>query len=215
MAKSGLIQLICKVLGKSMPYVVSKDSRAFETFKNLPENLTISLGVLKDETYLTLQKTDNQILIIKNDHKKQCDLEIKFKNRKSAKLVLLGSISVAESFARHDILLRGNINTAVALVRIIDLCEYYLFPRLITYKFLPKMRKEFCSLSLYAFCVFGRASKIKITNPIERRKEKKKENKLDKKEKQTKSKNSVANSANTEKENVELENKVLGGDENE
>ena len=91
------------------------------------------------------------------------DLEIVFKNRKACKKVLLGRFGVAESFARHDILLKGNINTAVALVRIIDLCEYYLFPRLITRKFLPKVKKQFASIKLYFFALFGNAKKICIS----------------------------------------------------
>lgn len=162
MAKSALIKIICSFLGKAMPYVCKKDSRAYTTFLSLPQNLRISLGILNEPDYLTLVKTKNQILTVKSDENKECDLKIYFKNRKSAKLVLLGKISVAQSFARHDILLAGNINTAVSLVNIIDICEYYLFPRFITYKFLPKMKKQFCSLKLYFFCLFGNKTKITI-----------------------------------------------------
>lgn len=163
MAKSGLVKLIMKILGKSMAYVSKNDARARDTFLNLPENLRISMGIFGESTYVTLQKTKNQIYVDKPHDNLPADLEIIFKNRKACKKVLLGRFGVAESFARHDILLKGNINTAVALVRIIDLCEYYLFPRLITRKFLPKTKKQFASIKLYFFALFGNAKKICIS----------------------------------------------------
>ena len=115
------------------------------------------------------------------------DLKITFKSRACAKLVLLGRISVAESFARHDILLEGNINTAVLLVGIIDKVEYYLFPRIITRKFLPKMQKEFSSLWLYLFVMFGRIDKQKVekVKASKSAKSKQKSEKSDKKRKKT------------------------------
>ena len=45
MAKSGLVKLIMKILGKSMAYVSKNDARARDTFLNLPENLRISMGI--------------------------------------------------------------------------------------------------------------------------------------------------------------------------
>lgn len=161
MAKSFIIKLVCKILGKAIPYVCSKDSRAKETFFNLPSDLTISLGVFGEGEYLVLHKTKNQILKV-SKKVDDVDLKIIFKSRKAAKMVMLGKIGVAQSYARHDLLLAGNINTAVALVSVIDLCEYYLFPRFITYKFLPKMKKQFSSIPLYFYCLFGSQSLIKI-----------------------------------------------------
>lgn len=162
MRKNFVISLVCKILGKAMPYVCARDTRAYATFKNLPD-LSFSLGVLGDPDYVVLKKSGDQILRVKNST--EADLKIMFKNRRAALRVMLGSFGVAESFARHDILLSGNINTAVALTRIIDLEEYYLFPRLITRKFLPKMKKEFCSLKLYGFLLFGSAKKLHIVDP--------------------------------------------------
>lgn len=174
MAKSFIIKLVCKILGKAIPYVCSKDSRAKETFFNLPSDLTISLGVFGEGEYLVLHKTKNQILKV-SKKVDDVDLKIIFKSRKAAKMVMLGKIGVAQSYARHDLLLAGNINTAVALVRVIDLCEYYLFPRFITYKFLPKMKKQFSSIPLYFYCLFGSQSLIKIEREeLEKKNNKKK-----------------------------------------
>lgn len=199
MAKSALLKIIGLFLGKAMPYVCNKDSKAYEIFESLPQELRVSLGILNEGDYLTIFKSKNQILVEKSDKNKECDLKIYFKNRKSARLVFLGKISVAQSFARHDILLAGNINTAISLVGIIDICEYYLFPRFITYKFLPKMKKEFCSIPLYFFCLFGKTSSIKFTNPVLRNKKNKQ---IEQKEKVKKPKLKSRKNENTEDDKV-------------
>ena len=159
MSKSILVNFICKALGKGIGYACCKDLVCRDIFLMLPKDLNISLGIMGDGEYLHLRKTESGFCFGAGAEE---DLKITFKSRKSAKLVLLGGISVAESFARHDILLEGNINTAVLLVRIIDRVEYYLFPRLITRKFLPRMQKEFASLKMYGFVLFGNLGKVKI-----------------------------------------------------
>ena len=153
MKKSVLSNVIFNVLGKALSFVCKSDSRAKELFFSLPKNLTISMGIYGEGPYIFIEKTENQIVKVKNPEK-EADLAILFKTRRAARLVLLGRISVSESFARHDILLKGDINTAVRLVRIIDLVEYYLFPRFITYKFLPKTKKEFSSFKVYGSLMF-------------------------------------------------------------
>ena len=153
MKKSALINVIFNVLIKAFPYVCKNDSVCRDLFFNLPKNLSVNMGVYGEGAYITIEKTENQILKAK-PAKETADLEVLFKTRRAAKKVLLGSIGVAESFSRHDILLKGDINTAVRLVRIIDRVEYYLFPRLITKKFLPKMKKEFSSFKVYGYLLF-------------------------------------------------------------
>lgn len=204
MKKSFIINLICKILGKALPYVCSRDTRAYQTFKNLPENLTVGLGVYGEPDYIVLKKTGQKVVAVKKAP--EIDLRIMFKNRKSAKRVMLGGISVAQSFARHDILLAGNINTAVALTRIIDIEEYYLFPRFITYKFLPKMKKQFYSLALYGYCLFGSAKKITVDDP-QKVKELKKAQKLERKNKKDMLKTEKENAKQGKAKQVDTDNK--------
>ncbi|MBQ7579558.1 MAG: hypothetical protein IJT25_03420 [Clostridia bacterium] len=163
MKKSSIINIVFNVLGKAFGYVCKNDKRAKDLFFALPKHLTINMGIYGESTYISLEKTENQILKVKPT-KENADLEVLFKTRYAARLVLLGKISVSESFARHDILLKGDINTAVRLVRIINIIEYYLFPRIITYKFLPKMQKEISSFKVYGFTLFGNSKNCKIDN---------------------------------------------------
>ena len=164
MAKSFLIKTICKFLGKGLVYLKSRDRIANADFVSLPKNLKVGLEVLGEGRYLTFVKNENKLNLVKKDNL-DCDLKVVFKNRKSAKRVMLGQIGVRDSFARHDILVFGNINVAVILVRLIERAESYLFPRFITKKFLPKIDKEFGSLKLYWFILFGNSSKINNSKP--------------------------------------------------
>ena len=161
MKKSALINIVFNVLGKAMPFVCKNDSRANELFFSLPKDIKINMGIYGEGAYISLEKNENQIIKSK-DKFAEPDLEVLFKTRKATKMVLLGQISVSQSFARHDILLKGDINTAVRLVRIIDIVEYYLFPRFITHKFLPKMKKELSSFKVYGALLFSNAKKCVI-----------------------------------------------------
>ena len=163
MKKSAIINVVFNVLAKAMPYVCKNDSVCRELFFNLPKNMAVNMGIYGEGAYITIEKTENQILKAKQV-KTDAGLEVLFKTRHAAKKVLLGQLSVSQSFARHDILLKGDINTAVRLVRIIDRVEYYLFPRFITYKFLPKMQKEFSSFKVYGHVLFLKSKKCFIEN---------------------------------------------------
>jgi|GEM_PF-3954536 len=157
MARLGLLKLICSVLGKSLVFLKNRDNFARRDFLMLPENLTISLSVLGDGLYLYVVKTESDIVFTTNASKKssKADLEITFKNRKSALKTFLGKISIRESFAQHNILLKGNINTSAIIVRLLEAAQYNIFPRIITRKFLPKRAKSFSSFRLIMFILFG------------------------------------------------------------
>lgn len=157
--KNFVIKTVCKLLGKSLVYLKANDMVFYGEFKTLPKNLTVSLSVMNDGTYLNLVKNGDELCVEKR-LATASDLEIVFKNCKSAKRPLLGAIGVRESFSRHDILLKGNINTAVILVRLIERAEGYLFPRFITKKYLPKINKNVSGIKVLWFCLFGNCGRI-------------------------------------------------------
>ncbi|MCR5553895.1 MAG: hypothetical protein K6F08_04050 [bacterium] len=187
MASFFVLKTISKLLGKALVYLKEKESLAKKEFYSLPTNLKVSMQIFGGKTLLEIYKKENR-LTFSNKNKEEFNEEIKiiFKNKKSASACLLGKFGVRESFCRHDILLSGNINTAIILVRLIEIAQKYLLPRVITKKFLPKTPKEFASIKLYWFVLFGSANKLqskennKNNNKIEVKKtklQKKKETK--------------------------------------
>ena len=177
MASFFVLKTISKLLGKALVYLKEKESLAKKEFSSLPTNLKVSMQIFGGKTLLEIYKKDNK-LTFSNKKKEEFDEEIKiiFKNKKSASACLLGKFGVRESFCRHDILLSGNINNAIILVRLIEIAQKYLLPRVITKKFLPKTPKEFASIKLYWFVLFGSANKLqskdnsKNNNKIETKK---------------------------------------------
>ena len=161
MASFFVLKTICKMLGKALVYLKENESLARKEYSSLPTNLKVSMQIFGGKTLLEIYKKDNK-LTFSNKNKKEFDEEINiiFKNKKSASACLLGKFGVRESFCRHDILLSGNINNAIILVRLIEIAQKYLLPRIITKKFLPKTAKEFASIKLYWFVLFGSASNL-------------------------------------------------------
>lgn len=64
------------------------------------------------------------------------DMVVRFKNMDTAFLVLTGQLSVVDSYIRHGIVLKGNIATAMSLIRCVDKVESYLFPEFIVTRLL-------------------------------------------------------------------------------
>lgn len=161
MASFFVLKTISKMLGKALVYLKEKDNLAKQEFKSLPEKLKVTMKIFDSKNLLEIYKKGDKLYFSnKSKDEFKNEITIIFKNKKSASLCLFGRIGVRESFCRHDIVLAGNINTAIVLVRIIEIAEYYLFPRFITKKFLPKIKKQFSSLKLYWFLLFGSVKKI-------------------------------------------------------
>lgn len=83
------------------------------------------------------------------------DVIIRFKDISGAMPVLLGQESVASSFAQHRMLVSGNMNHAVALVRIIEITEAYLFPKFIINKAMRRVpKKQMPGIFIYIIMLF-------------------------------------------------------------
>lgn len=83
------------------------------------------------------------------------DVIIRFKDISGLIPVLTGKISVGSAFAQHRMLVCGNINQAVALVRIIDITEAYLFPKFVIKKAMRRVpRKQAPRLFIYIMLLF-------------------------------------------------------------
>ena len=150
-----LCNIIFNVLSRGLCVLNKKDSIIRQEFNALPDNYTISLGILPVGDYIYLLKRDGKLFISK-DFSDKVDLAITFKNAKNTRKVMLARSSVAESFCRHDLLVSGDIAEAMGLVRVINRAEKYLFPHFMTKRFLPKIKKEYSSIFLYFRILFGR-----------------------------------------------------------
>lgn len=160
--KSSLCGLIFKILVKAMSGVGKYDSDVENDLKSLPERFKVQMGVFPHENYVQFEVRDGRVYKTKNQ---ECDLVIVFKNVKMAKQVLLGKVSIAEAFTKHAMVLKGNINLALVLVRVMERTEDYLFPKWYT-KVINRQPKKVHSAKIYLWLVFGR-NKYKESKNVE------------------------------------------------
>lgn len=152
--KNSFCSIIVTVLCRAVAELSEKDSEISAEFTNLPKGFKINIGILPFGAYSGLIITEKGIKIKKNGFA-NADLVVNFKNVKSAKQVMLAKINLAQSFSRHALLVSGDIAIAMGLVRAINRVESYLFPRCMTKKILPKIKKQTCTLGLYCKILFN------------------------------------------------------------
>lgn len=157
--KSGLCKLIFNILIKGMSGVGKYDSDIGAELQSLPPCFKVQMGVFPNENYAQFMVLNNRVIKVKDQ---KCDLVIIFKNKRIAKKVLLGKVSIAEVFTQHAIVLKGNINLALILVRVMERTEDYLFPKWYT-KAINRRPKKVSSTKLYLWLLFG-CNKIKKEN---------------------------------------------------
>lgn len=149
--KSVLCRLIFNILIKGMSGVAKYDNEIKEELGVLGDGYKVKLGIFPHSDYARFVVKDNRVYKTKVE---DCDIEILFKNLKVAKKVLLGRMSIAEAFSMHSIVLKGNINDALVLVRIMERTEDYLFPKWYT-KAINRKKKNVSSLKIYLWLLFG------------------------------------------------------------
>ena len=156
--KNKLCSLIFPILCKGIIAGYQYDDIIKKELDNLPQNYSISLGIFPYGSYIRLVRI-NGIFYTTKEYAPS-DLQITFKNNSAAVNTMLAKQNVAQSFAKHQLLLAGDIAHGITLVRVINRIECYLFPRFMTRKILPKIKKQVCSLKMYGRILF-KSTKLK------------------------------------------------------
>ncbi len=150
-----MIKLILKLLMRAIKVGIKLDSSVLTDFKCLPENYIIKITVLPNNISVAAVCKNNDIIVLK-EIPKTADLLVEFKDEKSAINCLLGKCSLATAFCEHRIKIYGNINNAMAVTRIVNTIETYLFPKFITTKlFTPLPQLETNKCKFYINLLFG------------------------------------------------------------
>lgn len=84
------------------------------------------------------------------------DMDISFKSLDTAFLVLTGQLSIVDSYIRHGVIVKGNIGTAMSIIRCADKVESYLFPEFMLKNLLAyRPHKEVTKLRMYLKVLTG------------------------------------------------------------
>ena len=136
--------LVLRVLYRGIRVLSHADSRVRQELLALPNGHTIRFAVspapkAPQLTFTVMDGTIRKALVAA-----QPDIEIVFKNEKMAFRVFTGRMGISGAYAAHAFTLRGNINEAMGVVRVVDLVEAYLFPGFMTRRILRDLPKKQC-----------------------------------------------------------------------
>ncbi len=120
--------------GRAIQAASKTDKVVKKEFSSLRDDFAFSLGVMPDGPHLIVgkDKKKNVKYMGSKIGNKNLTLKINIKNLESAMLLFTFRESTSVAFSNNRIILEGDIPDGLAIVRILDLVEVYLLPKMIT-----------------------------------------------------------------------------------
>ena len=147
-------KLILRVLYRALKVLAYKDSRIRHEFGSFREGFTKRITLSEQGEGVIMRKERGKLVMIGEAEGE--DLELRFKSIDSAFLVFTGMMGISRAYAEHRISVKGDIGDTMTLVRIIDIAEAYLFPRIMTRRILRSVpMKERSTISVYRMVLLG------------------------------------------------------------
>ena len=148
-------KLILWFLGRGLQACTILDSNVKNEIECFKEGTSILLKIEPSGPCMLLSKENNK-LKFKGLKEAPADLAIYFKNIEGAILVLTGKIGIAQSYAEHRFVMKGNVASGMCLVRCLCTLESYLFPKFISKKILKSVPvKSTNSFRIYISTLLG------------------------------------------------------------
>ena len=156
--KTGLQQTTCAIVAeclvRALKYLSTADSKIRSEAHAWPNGKTLRLEVPGAGGFTV---TGTPWGFKKLDKETPGDVTIRFKSPSDAFRVFTGQISVAQAYAQHKFVLRGDMALAMSFVRCVDITEGYLFPDVLAKRILKRLpEKEVSTARVYTAVVLGR-----------------------------------------------------------
>lgn len=161
--KRKVVKLILSVLGQGIRVCRNFDEEVRAEFDLLPENFVLIIGIWGSRHPLILQSRKDGVhrihesvsslvkklsvpqVISRRVSLEQPQetrmLEIRFKSVEAPWRMVTAKVSSSQAYARHDLLIKGEITKAMQMLRCIERVESYLFPKSIAKRVLPPQLK--------------------------------------------------------------------------
>lgn len=138
-----LIDIILFLFGRGIKSAYRLDSFAREHFEELPDNHKVKLKGFNNSC-LVFWKDNGKIYtrLGKSAISTDTEIEISFKTKKAASMVLTGRRSIADGYARHDIFIDGDIFLTLPVMRVFEIVVCYLLPKFMTKKMFYELPKR-------------------------------------------------------------------------
>lgn len=128
------IAVMLWIVGRAIQAAAKIDRVIKKEFENLRPDFAFSLGVLPRGPFMIIGKDEKGKVKYMgwNPKGKKLTLKLGIKNVEAAFLVFSFQESTAVAFAHNRFIVEGDLADGLAVVRILDLIEVYLLPKLIT-----------------------------------------------------------------------------------
>ncbi len=150
-------------VGRAMQAAAKVDKGVRKEFETIPRGFRFSLGVLPTGPAMVMEKTAGGRVKYAGSKPagKALDLKIKIKHLEAAILLFTFQESTAVAVARDRLVVEGDVPQACAVVRILDMVEVLLLPKIIArlavkrYPAWPPFRKHMGRLLVYVRAILG------------------------------------------------------------
>ena len=121
-------------MGRAIQAAAAVDRSVRKEFAGMPDGFTFALSVMPNGPHMIIGKDQKGFVRYRgwDPEGKKIDLDMKIKNIEAAMLIFTFQESTALATARNRLVVDGEVSHACAIVRILDIVEVYLFPKIIS-----------------------------------------------------------------------------------
>ncbi|MGF7059630.1 SCP2 sterol-binding domain-containing protein [Brassicibacter mesophilus] len=154
--KKCIINVILWFLGRGIQSSTRFDENVKKEIEIYHEGFRIMFKVWNSEQAMIVEKRQGRFYLLKNMKQEEADIIIYFKSMEAALMLLTGKIGIAQGYAQHRILLKGDIMLAMPFIRMVNIVEAYLFPRFWVKRILKSFPdRSSNSLTIYLGLILG------------------------------------------------------------
>lgn len=154
--KSFIIKTLLFSLGRGFQSLARVDSDLKNEVDNWDDSFSIMFEVLPKGPYMSLQKRNGRLRYLGLKKLDNAELTICFKNIETAFMVFTAQLSTPAAYAQHRLSVKGDLSKSMALIRCLNIVQFYLFPKIIAKNIilrLPKMTPKKFAKRLYAYLI--------------------------------------------------------------
>jgi hypothetical protein len=161
--KRDYVAIMMWFMGRAIQAAATVDRAVRKEFADMPDSFTFTLSVMPKGPYMIVGKDQRGFVRYRgwDPEGKKIDLQMKIKNIEAAMLIFTFQESTALATARERLIVDGEVAHACAIVRILDIVEVYLLPKIIAklavkrYPGWPFRRKYLGRALIYVRTIFG------------------------------------------------------------
>jgi len=118
--------------GRAIQAAARVDEQVRKEFENLPDDFAFSLGCLPNGPWMVIGKEKGVVKYVGgNPGNRKLHVRLAIKNIDAAFLILSFQESTALATTRNRLITDGELPYALAVIRILDIVEVYLLPKII------------------------------------------------------------------------------------